>query len=325
MKLHTKLSLSILAGLFIIILIAQYFQYDRTSKLISDLSGDTLNILREREERAVRNIFGSVERSVSGSLERGEMEKFTRLLEAQHEVEGLEEFSLYSNEGIVTNSSNVDFLAKPLPEDLRDRLLNNPDQVFRHTDNAIEIYQPQVVNPDCVRCHKLWNVGDVCGVTSMRFSNEALLKAETRTTETRRKARETFLANSGLTLLGIIFVFMLMMSLSVSKFVRAPLTRVIGGLRDISEGEGDLTKRLAIASKDELGILAQLFNTFVEKLQTTVEQIQQSGIQVTSSSTELAATAKQQEATIKTQVESTNKVLKSVEEISMLRKVLCKP
>jgi methyl-accepting chemotaxis protein len=316
MKLHIKLSLSILAGLFIIVLIAQYFQYNRADKLISDLSESTLSNFRAREEQAVRNLFRSVERAVSGSLERGEMEKFTKLLEAQNEVKGLEEFSLYNQEGIVTHSSKPKFLNQSLPEDLRERLLNTPEQVFRRVDNAMEIYQPQIVESDCVRCHKTWQVRDICGVTSMKFSTEKLSEAESHTLATRTQARQAFLMQSVITLAGITIVFMMTMYLSVSRFVRRPLSRVIEGLQDISEGEGDLTKRLEIASKDELGILARLFNTFVEKLQATVEKIQHSGFQVTSSSTELAATAKQQEVTIKTQVDSTNKVLKSVEEIS---------
>lgn len=316
MKLHTKLSVSILAGLFVIVLIAQYFQYNRADKLISELSENTLSSFRAREEQAVRNLFLSVERAVSGSLERGEMEKFTKLLEAQNEVKGLEEFSLYNQEGIVTHSSKPRFLNQPLPEDLRERLLKKPEQVFRRVDKAMEIYQPQTVGPDCVRCHKTWNSGDICGITSMRFSTEKLSEAESHTLAVRTKAKQEFLTLSGLTLVGITVFFMMTMYVSVSKFVKRPLTRVIEGLRDISEGEGDLTKRLEIASKDELGILARLFNTFVERLQTIVDQIQHTGFQVTSSSTELAATAKQQEVTIRTQVESTNKVLQSVEEIS---------
>ena len=316
MKLHTKLSLVILSGLVVIVVIAQVIQYRRAVGLISDFSEETLRILKDREEQAVNNIFYSVERSVSGSLERGEMEKFTKVLEEQKAVKGLLEFSLYNREGMVTHSSDPSYLKKPLPPDLQKSLLSKPDQFLRYTENAVEVYQPQLVVPDCIRCHQTWKVGDICGVTSMRFSTEALSKAKDQTDVTKTKARDTFLTNSVLTLLGIVVVFMLLMYLSVSKFVKRPLTRVIQGLRDISEGEGDLTKRLKLASKDELGTLAQLFNTFVEKLQSVVKQIQRSGIQVSSSSTELAATAKQQEVTMKVQVESTNKALKSVEEIA---------
>jgi len=53
-----------------------------------------------------------------------------------------------------------------------------------------------------------------------------------------------------------------------------------------------------------------------QALENLFAQVQKSGIQVTSSATELAAMAKQQEVTVKNQVDSTNKVVQSVKEIS---------
>jgi methyl-accepting chemotaxis protein len=46
-------------------------------------------------------------------------------------------------------------------------------------------------------------------------------------------------------------------------------------LQDMAEGEGDLTKRLPIRSKDDLGLLASSFNTFVEKIRQTVAEVAQ--------------------------------------------------
>jgi len=43
-------------------------------------------------------------------------------------------------------------------------------------------------------------------------------------------------------------------------------------LKDISEGEGDLTKRLNIIKQDELGELAGYFNAFLDKLQGMVKK-----------------------------------------------------
>ncbi|PIE69895.1 MAG: hypothetical protein CSA22_10680, partial [Deltaproteobacteria bacterium] len=65
---------------------------------------------------------------------------------------------------------------------------------------------------------------------------------------------------SMLILFGVVFY------LSQSLVTR-PLNRVIHSLTDIAEGEGDLTMRLPVHSKDELGSLSSRFNTFIEKLQ----------------------------------------------------------
>lgn len=138
MKLHIKLSLAILSGLVVIVIIAQVAQYVGAVRLISNLSENTIAILKEGQEQAIRNILRSVERAVSDSMERGDMEEFSRLLEAQNEVEGLLEFSLYNSEGVITHSSDSSLpQQKHLPEDLRNSLLINSDQLYRKSSNAI--------------------------------------------------------------------------------------------------------------------------------------------------------------------------------------------
>jgi methyl-accepting chemotaxis protein len=52
-----------------------------------------------------------------------------------------------------------------------------------------------------------------------------------------------------------------------------PIIRVTDTLRDISEGEGDLTKRIDNNSKDEIGDLSRYFNLTLEKIKNLVLQI----------------------------------------------------
>lgn len=55
--------------------------------------------------------------------------------------------------------------------------------------------------------------------------------------------------------------------------VMAPIRDVVERLRDIASGEGDLTQRLEVKSKDEIGELAKWFNRFLDKLQNTMSEI----------------------------------------------------
>lgn len=52
----------------------------------------------------------------------------------------------------------------------------------------------------------------------------------------------------------------------VHKQVEKPLGEVNALLTEIAQGEGDLTRRLRVASRDEIGELAEKFNIFVGKL-----------------------------------------------------------
>ena len=48
---------------------------------------------------------------------------------------------------------------------------------------------------------------------------------------------------------------------------------VIESLQAIARGDGDLTRRVNVDSRDEIGEMIQLFNGFLDKLQGTIRQI----------------------------------------------------
>ncbi|NSX20072.1 methyl-accepting chemotaxis protein [Pseudomonas putida] len=52
-----------------------------------------------------------------------------------------------------------------------------------------------------------------------------------------------------------------------------PLTTMGRAMRDIAEGEGDLTRRLDVQRKDEFGELATSFNHFVERIHTSISEV----------------------------------------------------
>ena len=66
----------------------------------------------------------------------------------------------------------------------------------------------------------------------------------------------------GIVLAGII-------GLSITK----PINAAVASLKDIAEGEGDLTRRLPADSKDEVGELARWFNIFLGKLQGIIREL----------------------------------------------------
>jgi methyl-accepting chemotaxis protein len=82
---------------------------------------------------------------------------------------------------------------------------------------------------------------------------------------------------------GIVF-------LAASSITR-PINKAVAGLKDIAQGEGDLTMRLAVTSKDEVGELAKWFNLFIEKLQKIIGNISDNTQQVNKSIGELATIA----------------------------------
>jgi methyl-accepting chemotaxis protein len=77
----------------------------------------------------------------------------------------------------------------------------------------------------------------------------------------------------------------------IAASIVKPLRRVAVLLKDIAHGEGDLTRRLEITSKDEIGELSHWFNTFVEKLHTIIIKVSHNTLSLAGSSEELSSTA----------------------------------
>ena len=110
--------------------------------------------------------------------------------------------------------------------------------------------------------------------------------------------------------------------------VTRPITGITGVVKEIATGDlssaGASARALMYAEgkgnpnriKDETENLISSVMTMTENLNSLVGQVQKSGIQISSSSTELAATAREQETTMANQVESTDRMVKAVEDIS---------
>ncbi len=72
-------------------------------------------------------------------------------------------------------------------------------------------------------------------------------------------------------LLAILFATLL--SYGVAFIINRTMAQVIGSLREIAEGGGDLRGRIPQASVDEIGQLVKWFNIFVEKLQQVIGKL----------------------------------------------------
>ncbi len=90
---------------------------------------------------------------------------------------------------------------------------------------------------------------------------------------------------------GLIFAAIIALCLYIALGIVKALKEMIVSFQDIAEGEGDLTKRIAVQSKDEIAELARWFNTFLEKLHAMIQKISANAANVDHSSTELSEIA----------------------------------
>jgi methyl-accepting chemotaxis protein len=122
--------------------------------------------------------------------------------------------------------------------------------------------------------------------------------------------------NSILVITLIAVIVGLVVAYGVMRGIVDPLKQTNVMLKDIAEGEGDLTKRVSVKSKDEVGELGDNFNHFVAKLQGIMGQISGSTTQVASAAEELAAVTEQTSAGVNTQKSETEQVATAINQMS---------
>lgn len=122
-----------------------------------------------------------------------------------------------------------------------------------------------------------------------------------------------------LSIVGVAAVVLLVIAavgLFVANTILRPLHLMKANLDDIAAGEGDLTRRLAITSQDELGELAGSFNRFVDKIHGLVRQITEMTSQLTGLVNQVSDQAQRSDQAMERQRHETDQVATAINEMS---------
>lgn len=107
-----------------------------------------------------------------------------------------------------------------------------------------------------------------------------------------------------------------LLALFFPPLITKPLNLMLERFEDMAKGEGDLTARVNLGRSDELGLVADAFNEFVEKLQRTITKINSMTEQLATSSEELSSISEQSNASVKEQHQAVEQVATAIHEMS---------
>ncbi len=102
----------------------------------------------------------------------------------------------------------------------------------------------------------------------------------------------------------------------VRQTISRPSERMIALAKDLAEGEGDMTKRLDVQSRDEIGEMAYWFNTFLDKIHNLIGQVKVAAVQLGSVSQQLSSAAGQLSDGSQAQASSLEETAASLEQIT---------
>jgi len=115
------------------------------------------------------------------------------------------------------------------------------------------------------------------------------LKTSFETLQQRSKATSKILFYS----IIVVLVLSLISILQIANPISSALIGAVTMLKDIAQGEGNLTKRLNVKNKDEVGELSQWFNEFVIKLQNIISGMKEKASKLDTESSALSIIAKE--------------------------------
>lgn len=124
------------------------------------------------------------------------------------------------------------------------------------------------------------------------------------------------------TLIGQIVVGLLILGAGLLVLVAvmgktvAPIRRVARLIKDVAEGEGDLTRQLPVLSQDEVGVLAANMNRFIAKLRELVTQIKDAAASVNGTAEQSAAISRNNAQQIQRQQLEIDQVATAVNELA---------
>lgn len=115
-------------------------------------------------------------------------------------------------------------------------------------------------------------------------------------------------------LFALVIAIILVVSYVTANTISRPIVTVAEGLEEIAAG--DLTKKLDIRRRDELGTMATAFNHMVDNLRTLLEQIQKTINQTANASQALSASTQENAAALEEVAATTNELAVAVEQVN---------
>lgn len=121
-----------------------------------------------------------------------------------------------------------------------------------------------------------------------------------------------WVAGSAAGVLAILSIISLWMARQITRPIKLAKER----MREIAEGDGDLTQRLEVKSQDEVGEMSTWINTFLDQIHDIITQVVGSAQEVAGAATEISANTEEMASGMEQQANQATQVSAAVEEVN---------
>jgi methyl-accepting chemotaxis protein len=205
---------------------------------------------------------------------------------------------------VIAVSDNEKEVGQKCEDPFVSKAIESKKDLFNSASTRLNYYTSIVAEKSCLDCHDV-KENDMLGIIDMTMSTVDI-------NNQRAQNERLYIIIAILLLVAITTTIYL----NLKHFVIRPINSINEVIKDIAEGEGDLTKRLEIKSKDELGELSIWFNTFVNKLHEIIVKLAQSAEQLASASNEITVSSEHCSLGSKEQANQTTQISAAIEQMA---------
>ncbi|AXX93968.1 methyl-accepting chemotaxis protein [Arcobacter ellisii] len=248
-----KISNKIIVALFLLMSLSSLTViFVTTSKVTEDL------IVKTKENLEMLN--AAMFQSLRNAMNTGDPVQIAKAEEDARQINGVKNLTVAKSKALMElYPSNVPYTTdeKVLAtfESKKPLLLQTDDE----NGHNLRMVKPMIATQECLMCHANQNEGDVIGVMDLTFSLE----------ESDSKIK------SLLTEISIISVILSLITIALILFIVKKATNPIGKLKEGFENllnSNDTNITLKIDSQDEIGEVANLFNSYMNKVRDGLKQ-----------------------------------------------------
>ena len=248
----------------------KYTQLVEMSKEYEQQAHDNINKAKKASEMLRENALKGLE-NLSGNLN----EKITTLKDQIVLLDYVTEIKIKEKDYLLYKDNNYYNIILNLLQKLKIHIENTPGSL--EEDAGIPNFLGKYRN-DIVKIHSIFQKERAYKKEMGIYSNNLLTKAN----KLLRESNQWMNNAINLMVVGIVVLFIVSLIITfiilalINKFIVSRITLLNDKIKDLAEGEGDLTKRIKVKANDEIGEIAKNINKFMEKLQNMMSNLKRS-------------------------------------------------
>ena len=226
-------------------------------------------IMEDNAQRNVDTVSQTAFIAVNNAMNLGTAEIIANTIERSQDIEDIRGLSIYKSQDVIDLFGyDETFTTDPK---VRGVFESGEIEVINHlsgSDKYIQQLKPLIATPDCMMCHPNSSEGDVLGVMDIELSlNQAFIDIS--------NFKRVILPAMGIAAVLAIFGLLMFMR----KEILEPIATLQDRTKELSNDDGDLSRRLNFNKGDEISKASYWVDRFIGKVQDIVNRAKDSSAQ----------------------------------------------